>query len=244
MAVLRADALLCTVRAHGEHGAIIRALTADHGLVSGYIRGGRSRAMRPVLISGNIVALELRARTSAQLAGASAELVTSRAPLLDEPIAAAGLEWATALTGATLPEDLPFPVLHGALDGLLAAISAAPAARGWAGAIARYELLLLEELGFGLMLDECVATGARDHLTHVSPRSGGAVSAAAAKGLEDRLFPLPSFLISGGGAGWADILAALRLTGHFIDRALLTGRRDALGDARVRLVGRLERAVA
>lgn len=244
MTALRAEAIVCSVRAHGEHGAIIRVLTREAGLVAGYVRGGRSRRLRPILMPGNLVAVELRARTSGQLAGATAELVTSRAGLLDEPLAAAAIEWATVLTGATLPEELPFPMLYDALGGLLGAIAASPAARGWGGALARYELLLLGELGFGLALEECVATGGRDELDFVSPKSGGAVSRAAATGLESRLLALPSFLVSGGEADLSDVLAALRVTGHFVDQSLLSGRRDSLGDARARLIARLERAVA
>lgn len=244
MAVLRSEALVCSVRTHGEHGAIIRVLTREAGLVAGYVRGGRSRRLRPILMPGNIVAVELRARTSGQLAGATAELVTSRAGLLEEPLAAAAIEWATVLTGATLPEELPFPRLYDALEGLLAAIAAAPAARGWAGALARYELLLLGELGFGLALDECVATGTRDGLAFVSPKSGGAVSRAAAVGLEGRLLALPAFLLNGGEGSMAEVMAALRLTGHFVEQSLLAGRRDNIGDARKRLIARLERAVA
>jgi len=244
MAVIRTDAILCTARSHGEHGVIVRALTGENGLVSAYVRGGRSRRMRPILMPGNLIALELRARTSGQLAGATVELITSRAPLLEEPLAAAGIEWVTALTGATLPEELPLPQLYDALGGVLAAIAAAPAARSWAGALARYELLLLSELGLGLMLDECVASGSRTELAYVSPKSGGAVSHAAAVGLENRLFPLPAFLVHGGEAELTDVLAGLRLTGHFVERSLLSGRRDMLGDARGRLIDRLERAVA
>lgn len=244
MAALRTEGLLCSVRAHGEHGAIVRVLTREAGLVAGYVRGGRSRRLRPVLVPGNLVAVELRARTSGQLAGATAELVTSRAGLLEEPLAAAAIDWVTVLTGATLPEELPFPRLFDAFAGLLDAIAASPAARGWAGALARYELLLLGELGFGLALEECVATGVREDLAFVSPKSGGAVSRAAAAGLEARLLPLPTFLVQGGEGSMGDVLTALRLTGHFVEQSLLAGRRDSIGDARERLITRLERAVA
>lgn len=244
MAVLRADAVVCSVRTHGEHGAIVRALTRDAGLVSGYVRGGRSRTMRPILIPGNLIAIELRARTEGQLGGASVELRESRAPLLDEPLAAVGIEWATVLTAATLPEGQPFPRLYDGLMALLDAVAAAPAARGWAGGLAQYELLLLAELGFGLALDECVATGSRAGLGYVSPKSGGAVSHGAAAGLEARLLPLPAFLVRGGEAELAEVLAALRLTGHFVGQSLLAGRRDALEETRQRLIDRLERAVA
>lgn len=244
MAALKAEAIVCAVRAHGEHGAIVRLMTRDAGLVPAYVRGGRSRTMRPILVPGNVVTAELRARTEGQLAGATVDLLTSRAPLLDEPLPAAAIDWATALTAATLPDAMPMPRLHAMLAALLDAIVAAPAARGWAGSLARFELLLLAELGFGLSLDECVATGARSDLAYVSPKSGGAVSRAAAIGMEARLLPLPPFLLGGGAADGAAALAALRLTGHFLARDLLAGRRDALAETRARLIDRLERAVA
>jgi DNA repair protein RecO (recombination protein O) len=244
VAVLKTEAIVCAVRGHGEHGAIVRMLTPDAGLIAGYVRGGRSRAMRPVLVPGNAVVAELRARSGAQLAGASVELVASRAPLLEEPLPAAGIEWVTALTAATLPEAMPFSRLYTMLSALLEAIAVAPAARGWAGAIARYELQLLGELGFGLALEECVVTGARDELAFVSPKSGCAVSRAAAIGHEALLFRLPTFLTHGGEADLPAVLDGLRLTGHFLERDLLAVHREALRDARTRLVERLERAVA
>ena len=147
---LRAQALILGVRQHGEHGAIVRALTREAGMVAGYVRGGRSRAIRPILQPANLVMGEWRARTEEQLAGLTVELVHSRAPLYGEPLAAAALEWVTALTAVALPENQPYPRLYAALDGMIGAIEAAPAARGWAVALVRYEDLMLAELGYGL----------------------------------------------------------------------------------------------
>lgn len=241
---IRAEALILSIRSHGEHGAVVRALTRDHGVQPGYVRGGRSRRIKPILQPSNLVLGEWRARTEEQLSGLTVELIHSRAPLFAEPLPAAALDWATTLTSAALPEGQPFVHLHDALTALFDAIEAAPAARGWAGALVRYELLVLAELGFGLDLEHCVVTGATDDLVWVSPRSGGAVSAQAAGDHAARLLRLPGFLVQGGTADWEDVLAGLRITGHFLERDVLVDRRaDALA-ARERLIDRLKRAVA
>lgn len=233
------------MRAHGEHGAILRALTEEAGLVAGYVRGGRSTRLRPILMPGNLIALELRARTEEQLASATAEMLASRAPLLAEPLPAAAIDWMTSVTAAILPENQPYPALYSALSAVLDAIGAASSARQWAAALARYELLLLAELGFGLDLDVCVVTGSASTLAFVSPKSGGAVSAAAAVGFEGRLLRLPPFLRGGdSNPPLADVLDGLAITGHFIDRDLLDGRARDLLDVRARLIDRLGRAVA
>jgi DNA repair protein RecO (recombination protein O) len=151
---LNTPAIILAVRAHGEHGAIVRALTPADGVQAGYVRGGRSRRLRPILMAGNFVQADYRARTDEQLAFLAVEPIHSRAFLHSEPLAAAGIEWATALTAAALPEGQPYPRLFEGLDGLLTAIEAAPSARGWAAALIRYELLLLGELGFGLDEEE------------------------------------------------------------------------------------------
>lgn len=241
---LAAEALILSARAHGEHGAIVLALTEAAGLQPGYVRGGRSRRLRPVLQPGNLVMADWRARTEDQLAALTVELVRSRAPLHADPLAAAAIEWLAALTAAALPEAQPYPALFVALAAMLDAIDAAPAARGWAAALARYELLLLAQLGFGLDLSQCVATGAADDLAWVSPRSGGAVSRAAGEAYADRLLPLPAFLARGGLADGADIIAALAITGHFLERDILVDRRAPVLAARLRLVDRLREAVA
>ncbi|WBQ18060.1 DNA repair protein RecO [Sphingobium yanoikuyae] len=244
MPVLITSGIVCALRAHGEHGAVARLLTPDHGLVAGYVRGGRSRALRPVLLPGNALKAEFRVRTEDQLASLTVELEHSRAPLLGEPLPAAAIDWACALTAAALPEGTPYPTLYEALDGVLGAVEAAPAARGWAAALVRYELLLLAELGFGLDLSRCAATGTADELAFVSPRSAAAVSRAGAEGYEARLLPLPPFLLQGGAGHWPQIMDGLRLTGFFLERSVLTERRADVLAARERLVDRLKRAVA
>jgi DNA repair protein RecO (recombination protein O) len=236
------QAIVCALLGHGEHGAVVRMMTPDDGLQAAYVRGARGRRMRPVLIPGNLVAARFSSRTDAQLAQAEVELVHSRGPLLGEPLPAAAIEWATALAATALPEAQPYPRLYQALEGLLAAIEAAPAASGWGAALVRYELLLLAELGFGLDLERCAVTGSNDALAAVSPRSGRAVSAAEAEPYGDKLLPLPGFLHKGGSPSWNDTIDGLRLTGHFLARDLLTDRSAPLLDARDRLVDRLRRA--
>ena len=241
---LVAEAIVLSVRVHGEHGAVVRALTREAGVQPGYVRGGGARRLRPVLQPGNLIAGAWRARTDAQLAALTVELVHSRAALHEQPLPAAALAWLTALTAATLPEAQPYPRLHDTLLAVLEAVEAAPTARGWATALVRYELLLLGELGFGLDLARCVATGATDDLGFVSPRAGAAVGRAAAAGHEHRLLVLPGFVTQGGAADWPDILNGLTLTGHFLLRDLFAERRGNPLAARERLVDRLKRAVA
>lgn len=239
---LATTAIVCALRQHGEHGVVARLMTEEAGLVPGYVPGGRSRRVRPILVPGNRVTAVFRARTEEQLATLTVELVTSRAPLLGEPLAAAAIEWACALTATVLSEQHPYPRIHQALDGLLGAIEAARSVRGWAAALVRYEMLLLTELGFGLDLSRCAATGGTEDLIWVSPKSGMAVSRAAGEPYARQLLALPRFITEGGQADWDDIFAGLRLTKHFLERDLLEGRRVEILAARERLEDRLRRA--
>lgn len=146
---LRASAIVCSVRPHGEAAAIARLLTEDHGLVAGYVAGARGRQLRPVLIPGNLVDLQLTSRSEAQLPHARLELVASRGPWLAEPLPAAAITWATTLAASALPERHAYPPLYSALGGLLDAVCHAPSARGWLPGLIGYEVLLLRELGYG-----------------------------------------------------------------------------------------------
>jgi len=146
---IQSDAIICAIRGHGEHGTIVRLLTPEHGLVAVYVRGGRGRRMRPVLIPGNLVSAQLRSRNETQLPQATIELAHSRAAMLGEPLQSAAIEWATALVASALPERQSYPRIYDAIAGLLDAIEAAPSAKGWSAALAKFEQLVVAELGYG-----------------------------------------------------------------------------------------------
>ncbi len=146
---LSAPAILVAARPHGETAVIARMLTSEQGLVAAYVAGGRGRVLRPVVIPGNLVAVELRSKSDSHLPFARLELSESRAPWLREPLPSAAISWATALTAAALPERQAYPSLYIALDALLRAICHAGSARDWVRGLLGYEALLLRELGYG-----------------------------------------------------------------------------------------------
>jgi len=145
----RAPAILLSARPSGETGVLARFMTEEFGLVAAYVAGGRGRNLRPVLIPGNLVELQLTARPGNQLPFAKPELTLSRGPSIGEPLPAAAITWVCALTASVLPERQVYPALFSALGGVLDAVASAPSAREWAGALAGYEMLLLRDLGYG-----------------------------------------------------------------------------------------------
>ena len=151
---LRASAIVCSSRANGETGAVVRVLTREAGMIAGYVAGARGRVLRPVLIPGNLVEIDARSKSESQLPFLKAELLASRGPWLGEPLAAAAIGWATALAASTLPEQQAYPMLYDALEGLLDAVCHAPSARGWLPGMIAYEAVLLRELGYGAQLPE------------------------------------------------------------------------------------------
>ena len=233
-------ALVCALLPHGEHGAVVRFLTPDHGLVAAYVRGARSRRLRPALQPGNGVELRLDARTDSQLAAATVELTAARAALASSGAALAALDWLTALTATALTEGVPQPSLYTALDALTAGIAAGAGPLPLGEGIVRYEHRLLAELGFGLDLGSCAATGATTDLAYVSPKSAQAVSRGAGLPWAARLLPLPGFLIGDLPADAAAIRDGLKLTGWFLRRDVL-GERD-IWPARDRFMARLPTA--
>lgn len=146
---LRAPAILIAARSYGETAVIARLFTEKSGVAAAYVAGGRGRQLRPVVIPGNLVEAEIRAKSDSQLPFARLELARSRGPWLTEPLPAAAIAWTCALTASVLPERSPYPSLYRALSALLDAICNAPSARGWAPALASYEVLLLREMGYG-----------------------------------------------------------------------------------------------
>lgn len=233
------DAIILSVRRHGERGVIVDALTSRHGRHAGLVRYGVSKQMRGVLEPGNEVNIRWRARLSEHLGNYTVELVRARAAaVMRDPLRLAGLTSACAMAQQVLPEREP----HGPVfEGMRAMLDAIENIEMWPAALVRWELGMLEELGFGLDLSKCAATGAIDDLIYVSPRTGRAVGRAPGLPYRERLMPLPGFLLGAQLlARPADILAGLNLTGFFLARHLLEPHGKPMPPARSRLCERLK----
>jgi DNA repair protein RecO (recombination protein O) len=230
------EGLLISTRAHGETAAIVEVFTARHGRHFGVVPGGASRRMAPMLQPGNQLALDWHARLDSHLGQFRVEPQRSRSALLSDRGALAGLNAICALLHIALPEREPHPALYADTTALADALMA----QGWQARYLRWELRLLEDLGFGLDLTRCAVTGATEGLAFVSPRTGRAVSRAGAGDWADRLLPLPPVLL--GAEGPVDAAAAMALTGYFLEKGLepvLAGK--PLPEARRRLADLLTR---
>ena len=230
------EGFVLSVRRHGETSAIVNLLTHDHGRHVGLVRGGASSRQRGTLQSGNLVAATWRARLEEHLGTYTIEPIHAvAAGLLDKPGPLAALISVCALVEASLPERERHSQLFDDMSSLLSSLDGPE----WRAAYARWELSLLTEVGFGLDLSACAATGVNDDLIYVSPKSGRAVSASAGEPYRDRLLPLPRFLLGESATTPEDLVAGLHLTGYFIDRHILAPHGRAMPDARTRLVDRV-----
>lgn len=235
----RDEGAVLSMRPHGESAAIIEVFTASHGRHLGVVRGGASRKMAAVLQPGSQVAVAWKARLDGHLGAMTAEPVRSRAAVLEDRLALAGLAATCAMLRVALPEREPHPTLW---QGSMLLLDALAEGQDWMPLYLRWELQMLEEAGFGLDLSRCAVTGARDDLAFVSPKTGRAVSRAGAGEWADRLLPLPQGMLGQGPVSRTELLQGLAITGHFLARELaplLDGR--PLPDARGRLLDLLMR---
>jgi len=235
------DAFVIASRPHGEAGAIVEALTLEHGKWAAHVPGGASRKMRSALEPGARVRFRYRARISEQLGSAQLDATGEGASaLFDDPLALAGLSAAAAILAGALPEREPHRGAFLALEALLEALAATSL---WPAVLVRFEAGLLETLGFGLDLSRCAVTGTSDDLVWVSPRTGRAVCAAAGEPYRDRLLALPPFLISSQQpVAPGDIRAGLAITGRFLETFVFALVDRPLPPARARLIAALEAA--
>ena len=240
-----APAIILDARPYGEADAIATVMTEAHGAHRGLARGAQSRSRAGLWQPGNLVQVRWVGRLADQLGSFSAELVHPAAALvLDDPLALAMLSAACAVAEGALPEREAHPAVF---DGLLHLLARLPQGAALLGDLIRWEAVLLRELGYGLDLSTCAVTGGREDLAFVSPRTGRAVSGAAAGLWRERLLPLPALLLDeehgntqGGMIGdagqWAD---GLRLTGHFLARDAFGLRHRPLPAARIALYDRV-----
>jgi len=235
------EALILSVRPHGETAAIVELFSREHGRHLGMVHGGRSRRLRPVLQTGNHIDATWRARLPDQLGHLSVELRRGyAASALNDPSALAGLASMSAML-RLLPERDAHPSLYEITMFVLGFLDDPTV---WPALMVRWELSLLDELGFGLELDRCAATGATDNLIYVSPKSGRAVSAAAGEPYANRLLALPGFLRPGrsGEVTAVDIAAGFALSGYFLTTRVFNPQDLQLPEARGRIVEPLRRA--
>jgi DNA repair protein RecO (recombination protein O) len=234
------EAIILSVRPHGETAAVVELWTRNHGRHLGLVHGGRSRKLRPILQTGNHVDATWKARLSDHLGHVALEL--RRGFAAESMENAAALSALTTLTTLTrlLPERDPHPNLYEItlfVLGFLDDVSV------WPALLVRWELALLEELGFGLDLSQCASTGSNDQLIYVSPKSGRAVSASAGEPYRDRMLALPQFLTKhrAGMVTTQDVREGLKLTGHFLETRVLLPRGETLPEARSRILTHIDR---
>lgn len=218
---------------------IVALLTRSHGRHAGFVPGGSSRKARATWQLGNLVEVGWRARLAEQLGNYAGELREPHAArALDDAVHLAGLSAACAVLDAALPEREPHPAMFDGFSALLGALGHP----GWPVVYVRLELGLLQELGFGLDLTKCAATGATEDLGYVSPKTGRAVSRSAAEPYKEKLIALPAFLSTGGlPADNEELRKGLDLTGYFLERHVFWPHNKPLPAARARFMETLQR---
>lgn len=236
----RDEGILLSTRRHGESSVIIEMFTPTQGKHAGVVRGGSSRKIAPMLQPGAQLDVTWKARLEDHLGSFTVEPVRSRAAVaMADRRMLAGLNAVTGLLAFALPEREPHPPLYARSEALLDLLGQRDL---WPLAYLRWEMTLLEELGFALDLTQCAATGAVDGLIYVSPKTGRAVSREGAGEWANRLLPLPPVMLGEGEAEDAEIAEALQVTGHFLEHHVAGGLGGRpLPDARARFVERLRR---
>ncbi|WP_170533406.1 DNA repair protein RecO [Ruegeria atlantica] len=236
----RDHGILLTSRRHGESAAIIEVFTEGHGRHAGVVRGGASRKTAPILQPGAQLDVLWRARLEEHIGTFQVEPLRSRAAAaFSGRLALAGLNAVVSLLSFCLPEREPHPAVYNQTEQLMDLLGQDEI---WPLAYLRWELAMLEELGFGLDLSVCAVTGAREGLVYVSPKSGRAVSGEAAGEWADKLLPLPPCLRGEGAAPDAEIAAGLQTTGYFLEHRVAPSLgHHPLPEARARFVDQFTR---
>lgn len=233
------EGIFLSAKPLGETSAVAELLTLEHGRHLGLVRGGRSRRIRPILQPGNLIRATWRARLPEHLGGFTVEMMEAHgARALDD---AKALSAIGAIAGLLklLPERDPHPELYAST---LHVVRSFGEPEIWPALLVHWEIQMLQELGFGLDLSECAATGTTEDLAYVSPRSSRAVSREAGEPYADKMLALPGFLLDATSPlSNADITAGFALTGYFLERDVLAPHGLKMPAARDRLLDLLAR---
>ncbi|QQG35203.1 MAG: DNA repair protein RecO [Micavibrio aeruginosavorus] len=239
MEIWKDQGIVLSVRPHGENGAVVALLTEQHGRHIGYVRGAHSARMRGLLQPGNLVSAEWGSRVAESMGTFELELHTALAvAVMDDSLRLGALLSACALCDASLPERESH---CGLFYGMLALLQTLET-ENWGPSYVMWELAFLRELGFGIDVSKCAAGGDSKTLTHISPKSGRAVSAKAAEPYLDKLLTLPHFLRpQRSGGDDADVLTGLRMTAYFLEHWAFVHHTQGLPESRVRFQERFAR---
>lgn len=226
--------IIISLRKYGEYDAVIDVLTAEHGRHAGLVKGGMGRRQRGTLQPGNEVILTWRGRLETQLGSYNVELRNARsASFLDYPSKLGVLNSVCAILSTCLAEREEHRALYDGLQVLLDMLEVVDhKAENWGALLVRWEIGLLSELGFGLDLSCCAATGVTDDLIYVSPKTGRAVSAAAGRPYHNKLLPLPAFLLGAGPTSEQQVRDGLQLSEFFLERYVLYPHNKRIPQAR------------
>jgi DNA repair protein RecO (recombination protein O) len=228
--------IVLSARPHGEGGAVVALLTENHGRHGGYVHGGMSSKKRNVIERGTFVKAEWQSRVSDNLGSYNLESEKGLSiNVLDHSLKLASLLSACALCDAALPEREGHAGLYHGFVALLDSFEK----EHWQYAYIMWEIQLLRELGFRLELDKCAGGGDPQTLTHVSPKSGRAVSKAQAAPYKEKLLELPDFLrpevMRKGREESEDIALGLLMTGHFLEHWAFAHHTQGVPQARLLL---------
>jgi DNA repair protein RecO (recombination protein O) len=230
------NGIIIDCRPHGEDAAIVQVLTKDHGRYAGLVRGGQSRAMRPVAQPGNQVAIRFRARLDEHLGAMTIELIDANAArIMDDRMRLMALTSICALVQGAVAEREPVSTVFDATEAMIGLLSSDVETPLWLAAYIRWEIGLLSVAGFGLELQRCAVSGVTEGLRYVSPRSGAAVTLDAAGEHTPRLLILPGFLGGESKSLEEDVINGIRMTGHFIARQIFGVHHQPMAEARQRL---------
>jgi len=242
------NGIVLSARKYGETSVVLQAFTRDHGRYAGMVRGGVGKRLRGVLQPGNVIGVKWQGRLAEQLGTYTIEAGTSSGALLfDLPLSLAACSSVMAILEKTLPEKEPHAALYDATEFLIETFG--DDILHWGPLLVKWELGLLQEMGYGLDLETCVATGERERLIYVSPKSGCAVSEAAGGPYKEKLLPLPPFLRFEHNPETNDIdlqqiEEGLRLTGYFIRRNLISQYGEESLPARERLIHKIQSKIS
>lgn len=237
------SALILDVKRHGENHAVVHFLSAAHGRMAGFLFGGQGRRQQPNVQPGNRVNFTLVHKIQSQLGTVTLDLLHNPSVgVMHDPARLAALQFLCPLLARALPEHHPYPHLFSAASEFMNALPEPD----WAVHYVRLEKTVLAELGYGLDFTRCAMTDERDssRLAYVSPKTGRAATAEAARGYERSLFPLPAFLVRDAAADMADIRAGLNITGYFLEKFLVEHRQQNILPPRMRLFAQFAQSMA